>query len=135
MPLYVELVAVLTKTCRGEFSTSVCVQHSHLLPAFSLRSRLNALNRLYRLTFRLQQNQPHETTFVIDQQEEEGLTARGRRLDGPVDITVHELQWRTGAVGCLRRKWRAPLFVDEALVAQLVHAFDCRQALHHLLLV
>ena len=58
---------------------------------FGLHSRLDTLNRLYHLTFRLQQDQPHDVALVIDQQEEEG-----RQLDGPVDIAVHELQGLTG---------------------------------------
>ena len=73
--------------------------------------------------------------FVIDQQEEEGLAAWGRRLDGPADIVVYQLQRLTGVVGCPRRKGGVPLFADEAPVAQLVHAFDYRQTVHHLLLM
>ena len=72
---------------------------------------------------------------VIDQQEEEDLVAWGRRLDGPADITVYKLQRLINAVGYPRRKGGAPLFADEAPVAQLVHAFDCRQTVHHLLLL
>ena len=34
-------------------------------------------------------------SFVIDQQEEEGLAVWGCWLDGPADIAVHELQWQT----------------------------------------
>jgi len=38
---------------------------------------LDALNRLCRLTLRLQQDQAYEAALVIDQQEEEGLAAWG----------------------------------------------------------
>ena len=69
------------------------------------------LTRLCRLTFRLQQGQPHEAAFVIDKQEKDTVTAWGRRLDGPADIAVYKLQRLIGSVGC------APLFVDEAPVA------------------
>ena len=45
-----------------------------------------------------------------------GLAAWGRRLDGPTDIAVHELQQLTGAIGYLRQKGGAPLLANETPV-------------------
>ena len=43
--------------------------------------------------------------------------------------------WVMPEIGCLRRKRGALLLADETPIVQPVHAYDCWQTVHHLLLV